>query len=135
MIEEFLNWVSYIFPDDSTYDGTVWDDVAHGKGVYVAEQGLVGYEGEWLPNNMEGYGVVEVDIPGIEPVPGLEEYMRAEGKIRRRDFMSPEDRKWLEMDVEDILSDEEIREILWYENKESIRQFRRKPSVKNTCAC
>ena len=25
------------------YDGTVWDDVAHGKGVYVAEQGLVGF--------------------------------------------------------------------------------------------
>lgn len=23
------------------YEGTVWDDVAHGKGVYVAEDGLV----------------------------------------------------------------------------------------------
>lgn len=23
------------------YEGTVWDDLAHGKGVYVAEQGLV----------------------------------------------------------------------------------------------
>ncbi|MBA0604858.1 hypothetical protein Godav_017492, partial [Gossypium davidsonii] len=93
-IEEFLNWVSYIFPDGSShatllqygslfrtgefvneyafdmfevpgngmpdsgfaltclithyshsafclrYEGTVWDDLAHGKGVYVAEQGL-----------------------------------------------------------------------------------------------
>ena len=28
------------------------------------------YEGEWLRNNMEGHGVVEVDIPDIEPVPG-----------------------------------------------------------------
>lgn len=28
------------------------------------------YEGEWLQNNMEGHGVVEVEIPGIEPVPG-----------------------------------------------------------------
>ena len=55
--------------------------------------------------------------------------MRAEGKIRRRDFMSPEDRKWLEMDVEDILSDEEIREIPWYENEEWVRQFGRKPYV------
>ncbi|PSR95488.1 Protein TIC like [Actinidia chinensis var. chinensis] len=129
MIEEFLNWVSYIFPDDSTYEGTVWDDVAHGKGVYTAEQGLVRYEGEWLRNNMEGHGVVEVDIPDIEPVPGskLEENMRAEGKIIKRDFMSPEDRKWLEMDVEDILSDEEIREIPWYENEEWVRQFGRKP--------
>lgn len=28
------------------------------------------YEGEWLQNNMEGHGVVEVDVPDIEPVPG-----------------------------------------------------------------
>lgn len=28
------------------------------------------YEGEWLQNNMEGHGVVEVDIPDIEPIPG-----------------------------------------------------------------
>ncbi|MCD7470318.1 hypothetical protein HAX54_010052 [Datura stramonium] len=62
-IEEFLNWVSFIFADGSSYEGTVWDDLAHGKGVYVAEQGLVRYEGEWLQNNMEGHGVVEVEIP------------------------------------------------------------------------
>ncbi|XWS71515.1 hypothetical protein CRYUN_Cryun03dG0144500 [Craigia yunnanensis] len=104
-IEEFLNWVSYIFPDESSYEGTVWDDLAHGKGVYVAEQGLVRYEGEWLQNNMEGHGVVEVDIPDIEPMPGskLEAKMRAEGKIISRDFMIPEDREWLEMDVEDSI--------------------------------
>ncbi|KAK9168433.1 hypothetical protein Syun_000573 [Stephania yunnanensis] len=102
-IEEFLKWVSYIFPDGSTYEGTVWDDLAHGKGVYVAEYGLVRYEGEWLQNNMEGHGVVEVDIPSREPVPGskLEAKMRSEGKIISRDFMSPEDREWLEMDIED----------------------------------
>ncbi|CAL5424068.1 unnamed protein product [Camellia sinensis] len=129
-IEEFLIWVSYIFPDGSTYEGTVWDDLAHGKGVYVAEQGLVRYEGEWLQNNMEGHGVVEVDIPDIEPVPGskLEAKMRAEGKIIQRDYMSPEDREWLEMDIEDS-----IRlaggnyEIPFYENDEWIRQFGRKP--------
>lgn len=28
------------------------------------------YEGEWLQNDMEGHGVVEVDIPDIEPMPG-----------------------------------------------------------------
>ncbi|PKI78763.1 hypothetical protein CRG98_000830, partial [Punica granatum] len=125
-IEEFLKWVSYIFPDGSTYEGTVWDDLAHGKGVYEAENGLVRYEGEWLQNNMEGHGVVEVDIPDIEPVPGskLEAKMRAEGRIIARDYMSPEDREWLEMDIEDS-----IRlaggnyEIPFYENNEWIKQF------------
>lgn len=28
------------------------------------------YEGEWLQNDPEGHGVVEVDIPVIEPAPG-----------------------------------------------------------------
>lgn len=28
------------------------------------------YEGEWLQNNMEGHGVVEVDVPDVEPIPG-----------------------------------------------------------------
>lgn len=129
-IEEFLRWVSYIFPDGSSYEGTVWDDLAHGKGVYVAEQGLVRYEGEWLQNNMEGHGVVEVDIPDIEPVPGskLEEKMRAEGKIISRDYMTPEDKKWLEMDIEDS-----IRlaggnyEIPFYERDEWIKHFGEKP--------
>ncbi|KAL0390022.1 UNVERIFIED_CONTAM: hypothetical protein Scaly_0359300 [Sesamum calycinum] len=129
-IEEFLRWVSYIFPDGSTYEGTVWDDLAHGKGVYVAEQGLVRYEGEWLQNNMEGHGVVEVEIPTMEPIPGskLEAKMRAEGKIISRDFMSPEDREWLEMDIEDSvrLANGEY-EIPFYENDEWIRQFGKKP--------
>ncbi|KAJ6906574.1 hypothetical protein NC652_024098 [Populus alba x Populus x berolinensis] len=176
-IEEFLTWVSYIFEDGSSYEGTVWDDLAHGKGVYVAEQGLVRlhkfvvdasnqdrntlklylsihhkefawpisnapstqtfmlfpycrYEGEWLRNNMEGHGVVEVDIPDIEPIPGskLEEKMRAEGRIISRDFMSPEDRKWLEMDIEDSMRLAGGQyEIPFYENDEWIRQFGEKP--------
>ncbi|XP_016437888.1 protein TIC 100 [Nicotiana tabacum] len=129
-IEEFLKWVSYIFADGSSYEGTVWDDLAHGKGVYVAEQGLVRYEGEWLQNNMEGHGVVEVEIPHIEPVPGskLEAKMRAEGKIIKRDFMSPEDREWLEKDIEDTmeLTSGEY-EIPFYENGEWVRQFGKKP--------
>ncbi|XWS28620.1 hypothetical protein CRYUN_Cryun25bG0086300 [Craigia yunnanensis] len=129
-IEEFLNWVSYIFPDGSSYEGTVWDDLAHGKGVYVAEQGLVRYEGEWLQNNMEGHGVVEVDIPDIEPVPGskLEAKMRAEGKIISRDFMTPEDREWLEMDVEDSIRLAGGQyEIPFYESDVWIKHFGRKP--------
>ncbi|KAF7805677.1 protein TIC 100 [Senna tora] len=129
-IEEFLRWVSYIFPDGSSYEGTVWDDNAHGKGVYVSPQELVRYEGEWLQNDMEGHGVVEVDIPDIEPVPGskLEAKMRAEGKIISRDFMSPEDREWLEMDIEDSYNlADGTYEIPFYENDEWVKQFGRKP--------
>ncbi|XP_031275715.1 protein TIC 100-like isoform X1 [Pistacia vera] len=79
---------------------------------------------------MDGHGVVEVDIPDIEPVPGskLEAKMRAEGKIISRDFMSPEDRKWLEMDIEDSIRLADGRyEIPFYENDEWIKQFGRKP--------
>ncbi|KAJ0266586.1 Protein TIC 100 [Hirschfeldia incana] len=129
-VEEFLQWVSYIFPDGSSYEGTVWDDLAQGKGVYIAENGLVRYEGEWLQNDMEGHGVVEVDIPDIEPMPGskLEEKMRAEGRIIKRDYMSPEDRKWLEMDVEDSIAlTDGNYEVPFYENQEWITQFGEKP--------
>ncbi|PON46014.1 MORN motif [Parasponia andersonii] len=129
-IEEFLTWVSYIFPDGSSYEGTVWDDLAHGKGVYIANQGLVRYEGEWLQNNMEGHGVVEVDIPDIEPLPGskLEAQMRAEGKIISRDYMSPEDREWLEMDIEDSIAlAEGSHEIPFYERDEWVQIYGRKP--------
>ncbi|XP_073140794.1 protein TIC 100-like [Henckelia pumila] len=129
-IEEFLTWVSFIFPDGSSYEGTVWDDLAHGKGVLVAQQGLVRYEGEWLRNTMEGHGVAEVEIPNMQPIPGskLEAKMRSEGQIIARDFMSPEDREWLEMDIEDSvrLADGEY-EIPFYENDEWIRQFGEKP--------
>ncbi|XP_061345393.1 protein TIC 100 [Gastrolobium bilobum] len=129
-IEEFLKWVSWIFEDGSSYEGTVWDDYAHGKGVWSSEDRLVRYEGEWLQNDPEGHGVVEVDIPVIEPAPGskLEAKMRAEGKIIARDFMSPEDRKWLEMDIEDsyLLADGNY-EIPFYESEEWVRLFGRKP--------
>eukprot|EP00262_Sarcandra_glabra_P006041 TRINITY_DN18076_c0_g2_i1.p1 TRINITY_DN18076_c0_g2~~TRINITY_DN18076_c0_g2_i1.p1 ORF type:complete len:852 (+),score=197.95 TRINITY_DN18076_c0_g2_i1:117-2558(+) len=129
-IEEFLKWVSYVFPDGSSYEGTVWDDLAHGKGVYVAKRGLVRYEGEWLQNNMEGHGVIEVDIPDIEPIPGskLEAKMREKGRIISRDFMSPEDKKWLEMDIEDsvrLVGNKYVTP--FYENDEWIRLFGQKP--------
>ncbi|KAJ0976781.1 hypothetical protein J5N97_012255 [Dioscorea zingiberensis] len=129
-IEEFLRWVSYIFPDGSTYEGTVWDDLAHGKGVLVGEQGLVRYEGEWLQNQMEGHGVVEVDIPDVQPIPGskLEAKMRAEGRIITRDFMSPGDQKWLEKDIEDTVRlVGHVKEIPYYERDEWIEEFGRKP--------
>lgn len=54
--------------------------------------------------------------------------MRAEGKIIQRDFMTPEDREWLEMDIEDSLHlAGKEKEIPFYENDEWIRQFGRKP--------
>jgi len=28
------------------------------------------YEGEWLRNDPEGHGVIEVEVPVIEPAPG-----------------------------------------------------------------
>ncbi|XP_023753045.1 protein TIC 100 [Lactuca sativa] len=129
-IEEFLEWHSFVFADGSTYEGTIWDDLAHGKGVYEAEQGLVRYEGEWLQNSPEGHGVLEVDIPADEPIPGsaLEAKMRAEGRIFKRDFMSPEDKEWLEQDIEDSLRFSKGRyEIPFYENEEWVRQFGQKP--------
>lgn len=54
--------------------------------------------------------------------------MRAEGKIIKRDFMSPEDREWLEKDIEDTmeLTSGEY-EIPFYENGEWVRQFGKKP--------
>jgi len=54
--------------------------------------------------------------------------MRAQGKIIARDFMSPEDREWLEKDIEDMydLADGEY-EIPYYENEEWVKQYGRKP--------
>ncbi|GAB2274654.1 hypothetical protein Dimus_009424 [Dionaea muscipula] len=124
-IEEFLKWVSYIFKDGSSYEGTVWDDYAQGKGVYIAEDGLVRYEGEWLQNGMEGHGVVEVDVPEVEPLPGsrLEKKLRAKGRIFKRDFMNKKDRKWLEMDMVDSAKASRWYEVPWYENRIWEREF------------
>lgn len=58
----------------------------------------------------------------------LEAQMRAEGRIIERDYMTPEDREWLEMDVEDSLRlAGGTYEIPFYENDEWITQFGRKP--------
>jgi len=108
---------------------------------------------------MEGYGVVEVEIPGVEPIPGskyvvslftacilpkrdsiyyfdflvfyffrLEAKMRAEGRIISRDFKSPDDKKWLEMDIEDgVHLAGGIKEIPFYESEEWPKFFVQKP--------
>ncbi|GAU35022.1 hypothetical protein TSUD_103450 [Trifolium subterraneum] len=124
-IEEFLKWVSYVFED-----GTVWDDVAQGRGVYSNEDGLVRYEGEWHRNDPEGHGVVEVEIPVTEPVSGskLEKKMRAQERIIKRDFMSPEEREWLDKDIEDSyhLSNGYVA-TPFYESKEWLEEFEKKP--------
>lgn len=60
--------------------------------------------------------------------PRLEAKMRAEGKIIARDYMTPEDREWLEKDIEDsVRLAGGTREIPFYESDEWIRQFGRKP--------
>lgn len=58
----------------------------------------------------------------------LEAKMRAEGRIIKRDYMTPEDRKWLEMDVEDsvALTDGNYQ-VPFYENEEWVTQFGEKP--------
>lgn len=102
-LEEFFKWASFVFEDGSTYEGTVWDDLAHGKGVYITPMELCRYEGEWFQNTMQGHGVLEVHIPDKEPIPDTEHAnkMRAQGHILKSDYMSPEDREWLKMDIED----------------------------------
>lgn len=58
----------------------------------------------------------------------LEEEMRAEGKIIKRDYMTPEDREWLEKDIEDsVRLAGDNYEIPFYENDEWIKQFGSKP--------
>lgn len=58
----------------------------------------------------------------------LEAKMRAEGKIIARDYMTPQDREWLEMDIEDsIRLADGVREIPFYERDEWITRFGRKP--------
>lgn len=129
-LEEFIKWASYVFKDGSTYEGTVWDDLAQGKGVYTTPRELCRYEGEWFQNTMQGHGVLEVHIPDKEPMPDSEhaKKMRAEGYILKSDYMSPEDREWLKMDIEDT---ERIygyrRHIPFYESRIWIKKFGKMP--------
>ncbi|BBN01371.1 hypothetical protein MPTK1_2g06920 [Marchantia polymorpha subsp. ruderalis] len=107
--EEFLTWASYIFEDGSTYEGTVWDDLAHGRGVYTTALELCKYEGEWFQNAMEGHGVLEVDVPVVEPPPDSEaaKKLKAQGKLLQTDFMDQKDKDWLKLEIEDTLENEE----------------------------
>lgn len=58
----------------------------------------------------------------------LEAKMRAEGEIISRDFMSPEDREWLEKDIEDSVRFTNGQyEIPFYENEVWVQQFGQKP--------
>ncbi|KAG0483165.1 hypothetical protein HPP92_011249 [Vanilla planifolia] len=51
------------------------------KVFMLLRKGLSGMRGEWLHNEMEGHGVLEADIPDVQPVPGsmLETKMRKRG--------------------------------------------------------
>ena len=60
----------------------------------------------------------------------LEAQMRAEGMIIKRDFMSPEDKEWMEMDVEDSVRLADGRyEIPWYEKDAWLIHYEKKPYV------
>eukprot|EP01018_Ginkgo_biloba_P018254 Gb_21241 [translate_table: standard] len=52
---------------------------------------------------MQGHGVLEVNVPEVEPPPDSElaSKMRAQGKILKTDYLSPDDKEWLKMDIED----------------------------------
>ncbi|CAI5472354.1 unnamed protein product [Closterium sp. Yama58-4] len=108
MEEEFLQWASYVFRDGATYEGTVWNDMAQGKGVYTTPLELCKYEGEWVQNMMQGHGVVSVDVPARLPPPDSEAWrkLKAEGKVFEDAEMSAEDREWLRMELEDLSQQE-----------------------------
>ncbi|CAI5489135.1 unnamed protein product [Closterium sp. Naga37s-1] len=108
MEEEFLQWASYVFRDGATYEGTVWNDMAQGKGVYTTPLELCKYEGEWVQNMMQGHGVVSVDVPARLPPPDSEAWrkLKAEGKVFEDEEMSAEDREWLRMELEDLQESE-----------------------------
>ncbi|GJP51767.1 hypothetical protein CLOM_g10910 [Closterium sp. NIES-68] len=108
MEEEFLQWASYVFRDGATYEGTVWNDMAQGKGVYTTPLELCKYEGEWVQNMMQGHGVLSVDVPARLPPPDSEAWrkLKAEGKVFEDAEMSAEDREWLRMELEDLSQQE-----------------------------
>lgn len=130
-IEEALVWRSYVFDDGCTYEGTIWDDLAQGRGVFTTPMELCRYEGEWHQNMMEGHGVLEVDIPEEEPAPDdseLAEEMRKEGTILKADYMSPEDREWLIKDINDRML-KKVRNHAIYDNPEWIDYFEDMPET------
>ena len=54
--------------------------------------------------------------------------MCAEGHIISRDYMTPEDKAWLEMDIQDSIDLAGGRSVIpFYENDEWIKHFGRKP--------
>lgn len=123
--EEFLRWYSYLFKNGSSYEGTVWDDLAHGKGVYTTALDICRYEGEWFQNMMQGHGVLEVDLPVDEPVPDSKEAIKAkeEGQILRSDYMDPFDREWLKMDIEEQFAEHGRVMPSWEEKQGWIDEF------------
>ncbi|CAM6083834.1 unnamed protein product [Calypogeia fissa] len=133
--EEFLTWASYIFKDGSSYEGTVFDDLAHGKGVYITALEFCRYEGEWFQNAMEGHGVLEADLPVYEPPPGSEaaKRWRAQGKLLNTDFLDDEDKEWIRMDVEDQeeIGDSTIDPNPWEDDEAWVKKYGEKPEKGN----
>eukprot|EP00271_Cylindrocystis_brebissonii_P023017 TRINITY_DN91_c0_g1_i2.p1 TRINITY_DN91_c0_g1~~TRINITY_DN91_c0_g1_i2.p1 ORF type:complete len:1099 (+),score=321.61 TRINITY_DN91_c0_g1_i2:88-3384(+) len=99
--EEFLDWDSCVFKDGSTYEGTVFNDLAQGKGVYTTGHGLCSYEGEWAQNMMQGHGVASVIIPKRVAAPDSE-LEKKTGPPVEDILMTEEERQWLKMELEDL---------------------------------
>ncbi|KAH7292956.1 hypothetical protein KP509_28G005300 [Ceratopteris richardii] len=127
--EEFLVWYSYLFLDGSSYEGTVWDDLAHGKGVYTTAMDLIKYEGDWFQNMMQGHGVIEAHTLVDEPLPDTTEaeMAKAEGQILRSDYMDPFDREWLKMDAEEQLEEHGMEMEAWDEKDTWVEIYGDKP--------
>lgn len=127
--EEFLVWSSYVFKDGSCYEGTVWDDLAHGKGVYTTPLDLCRYEGEWFQNMMQGHGVLEVDLPVQEPLPDTEEArkLKKEGVVLKSDYMDPFDKEWIKTDIEEIARKYGGRHSAFEDSEEWVKFFGEKP--------
>jgi hypothetical protein len=54
--------------------------------------------------------------------------MRAQGRIIKRDFMSPEEREWLDKDIEDSYHlSNGYAAIPFYERDEWVQEFESKP--------
>eukprot|EP00850_Spirogloea_muscicola_P023413 SM000354S13408 [mRNA] locus=s354:28525:33934:- [translate_table: standard] len=131
--EEFLDWASYVFADGSQYEGTVWDDNAHGKGVYVTPHDLCRYEGEWFQNGMDGHGVLTVDIPVPVPAPDSDaaNAARQRGFMLEDDLLTAEEKAWLKSSLEDeerLAQEQGLKPQTLFEDDESwVAAFGEKP--------
>ncbi|CAI5951409.1 unnamed protein product [Closterium sp. NIES-64] len=142
MEEEFLQWASYVFRDGATesclpachakqggwdgwrmYEGTVWNDMAQGKGVYTTPLELCKAMASSPSTSLRASRRQTPSEPPRNPmrssfpaVPLFPSFLpswflawrklKAEGKVFEDEEMSAEDREWLRMELEDLSTQE-----------------------------